>query len=891
MIPTTHKHYYGDETRWFVGRVVQVHGDPEELGRVRCRIYGVHPDNPNDARLEDLPWASVVIPSTEGGTSGFGGSVGIKENAQVFGIFLDGKNSQLPLILGSIPKNENLKTRRYNEKSVGNSNVDHGVHPPEVDTDFSEGDGQGRVVMKNQNAIRCQPLQPRLMQILKKAAQEAKVDVEVFSGGQFKAGYGPRVGKKRHDEGYAADVWIYSGGQRLSTARPHPVVSKFIASCVSNGARGIGAGPGYMDGVGIHVDLWGDKIPSGSNTWGKNNRSANTPDWVLAAYNSGKNSIGKLDPKPVEKQLVSNKIKEKSQATSEFKEDANKSIQQRATMEGTKANDVGKTTDTGFTTVSTTTGYDEVKDLPVAAVMTNDIPTQDIQKKGSDTSTISDLTGGSNTNGVLDEVVVQANPKGMDVALREVVGVPGENVANIVKKASSIESVINDAVTVEQSGGVEKDLGSKVVAASRKISAELGNPFGFLNKLGGINSGVSNIIPNLLSQAFGGSGVSSILTETNLIKKGTKILDELNNRVEPPPLVKNNGVSNLTNLLTTSEVPNQRITYQVGLDDGNWQGANTRGTAVGGTYDFKSMQTYDHLEAEMKYASDQREITSLIIDWSNLPYGYDDYTVDKIHDFAVRKHTAKYGATAINNNPTGFGLQTHFYVHQSGTVKKVVPAKNTLISLKYPNERNKIFEKCIYVMINTSLDNPPTAKLWESLNEILKAFMNVFPGGEILGLRDLAPYDVTSGPNFDVRTYVARKYGKSSIFTERTITEIPNASELADRSPEQIISNQRSTTTKTNINDTVKGTQTKSINLDQIAKDWKNNNLKVLDEQRQKAEEMRKVIASDGSGIGNEAVARLDESIDKTLTENLLNKSEALKQGLRYNNDTRTFKA
>ena len=54
---------------------------------------------------------------------------------------------------------------------------------------------------------------------------------------------------------------------------------------------------------------------------------------------------------------------------------------------------------------------------------------------------------------------------------------------------------------------------------------------------------------------------------------------------------------------------------------------------------------------------------------------------------------------------------------------------------------------------------------------------------------------------------------------------------------------------------------------------------------------MRKAIASDGSGIGNEAVARLDESIDKTLTENLLNKSEALKQGLRYNNDTRTFKA
>ena len=62
-----------------------------------------------------------------------------------------------------------------------------------------------------------------------------------------KQGMETRVGKKRHDEGYAADVWIYSGGQRLSTARPHPVVSKFIASCVSNGARGIGAG---------ETDIW-----------------------------------------------------------------------------------------------------------------------------------------------------------------------------------------------------------------------------------------------------------------------------------------------------------------------------------------------------------------------------------------------------------------------------------------------------------------------------------------------------------------------------------------------------------------------------------------------------------------------------------------------------------
>ena len=162
---------------------------------------------------------------------------------------------------------------------------------------------------------------------------------------------------------------------------------------------------GYMGGVGIHIDLWGDR--AGSKTWGRNARSGNTPAYVTAAYNAGLKYGGTNEPHTVPKQLVSNKIQEKSQATSEFTTEAQKSVNRRASLEGTKSNDVGKTSDTGFTTVSTTTGYDEIKDLPVAAVMTNDIPTQNIEKKMSNASTVSDLTGGSNTNGVLDEVVIQ----------------------------------------------------------------------------------------------------------------------------------------------------------------------------------------------------------------------------------------------------------------------------------------------------------------------------------------------------------------------------------------------------------------------------------------------------------------------------------------------------
>jgi len=93
--------FYGDHTRWFVGSVVDINDDLK-LGRVRVRVHGVY----DDINVEDIPWAQVVAPVTEGGTNGLGNPLGIQVNAMVFGLFLDGKNSQLPLVLGSLPKYE-----------------------------------------------------------------------------------------------------------------------------------------------------------------------------------------------------------------------------------------------------------------------------------------------------------------------------------------------------------------------------------------------------------------------------------------------------------------------------------------------------------------------------------------------------------------------------------------------------------------------------------------------------------------------------------------------------------------------------------------------------------------------------------------------------------------
>ena len=111
--------FYGDTMRWWVGVVIEDQ-DPLRLGRARVRIYGIHNDDVNEVPQSSLPWAQVLIPTTEGGISGIGRSMGLKPGAQVVGFFMDGVHSQSPLIIGSIPKFEDTVTPNV---SVGDPNV------------------------------------------------------------------------------------------------------------------------------------------------------------------------------------------------------------------------------------------------------------------------------------------------------------------------------------------------------------------------------------------------------------------------------------------------------------------------------------------------------------------------------------------------------------------------------------------------------------------------------------------------------------------------------------------------------------------------------------------------------------------------------------------------
>ena len=142
--------FYGDDMRWWIGVVEEVGNDVPKLGRAKVRIYGVHADA-SEIPLSDLPYAQVLIPTTEGGVSGIGQNANIMVGAQAFGIFLDGKNSQLPLILGSIPKidvpsNEQLDNKLNRPESNNN--------PLKESTTTGILAGYARLVAKSGNNLR-----------------------------------------------------------------------------------------------------------------------------------------------------------------------------------------------------------------------------------------------------------------------------------------------------------------------------------------------------------------------------------------------------------------------------------------------------------------------------------------------------------------------------------------------------------------------------------------------------------------------------------------------------------------------------------------------------------------------------------------------------------------
>lgn len=116
--------FYGDRFRWFVGVVKDI-GD--DRSRVRVRIFGIHhTEDVTKVSDGDLPWALVLYPTTGGQASSGNASHNLTPGSWVVGFFMDGIDSQQPIILGSINGGaESVNTSpAQNSSNPSNNNAD-----------------------------------------------------------------------------------------------------------------------------------------------------------------------------------------------------------------------------------------------------------------------------------------------------------------------------------------------------------------------------------------------------------------------------------------------------------------------------------------------------------------------------------------------------------------------------------------------------------------------------------------------------------------------------------------------------------------------------------------------------------------------------------------------
>jgi hypothetical protein len=88
----------------FIARVVDVN-DPEQAGRLRIRIFGMH-DDEQSVPDNMLPWARCIYPVTNPVSSGIAGPItGVVVGTVVVGTFADGDIRQIPIVEGTLGRN------------------------------------------------------------------------------------------------------------------------------------------------------------------------------------------------------------------------------------------------------------------------------------------------------------------------------------------------------------------------------------------------------------------------------------------------------------------------------------------------------------------------------------------------------------------------------------------------------------------------------------------------------------------------------------------------------------------------------------------------------------------------------------------------------------------
>lgn len=141
------------------------------------------------------------------------------------------------------------------------------------------------IVYMNENAVRNDPMAPKLESIVTPILTDLGITMQVFSGGQeseaeVAGGKGARTGSPRHDHGGAADVeFLRPNGEKLDPKNPEdvPILQEIVRRGYAAGITGWGEGEDYMGSGRVHLGFGAPAL------WGKDGKSENAPQWLKDA--------------------------------------------------------------------------------------------------------------------------------------------------------------------------------------------------------------------------------------------------------------------------------------------------------------------------------------------------------------------------------------------------------------------------------------------------------------------------------------------------------------------------------------------------------------------------------------------------------------------------------
>lgn len=109
-----------DGFRWWIGQIPPTESQDGQINgagwgnRSKVRIMGYHPYNTVELSNEDLPWAQVLLSTTDGtGAANYGTNHKLKQGDTVFGFFLDGDNAQIPVIVGCFGRTDQVPSTDF----------------------------------------------------------------------------------------------------------------------------------------------------------------------------------------------------------------------------------------------------------------------------------------------------------------------------------------------------------------------------------------------------------------------------------------------------------------------------------------------------------------------------------------------------------------------------------------------------------------------------------------------------------------------------------------------------------------------------------------------------------------------------------------------------------